>query len=270
MDFHKYADIFPLMSNEEIQDLATDIQAHGLMEPIWTYEGEILDGRNRYLACLDARCVDAGIEPDFVEYKGDDPVSFVVSLNLIRRHLNPVQRASIGVAILPMLQEEAEKRARTRTDVMDETDAKIFASEAGRGSDKAGQKVGVSGRMVEQAAQLAQDRPDIFQKMQEGKIPSMSFAEELINVTPEAVNGVIAEYEKRVDEQGKRSARQWVRGKGTGTVEPTGTSAVLEVEEGYQLIFANLEGVSSPALHQKYQKWALRLVKMHEERGVDG
>jgi hypothetical protein len=43
----------------------------------------ILDGRNRYRACLEAR-----VEPRFVEFDADDPIAFVVSVNIKRRHLD--------------------------------------------------------------------------------------------------------------------------------------------------------------------------------------
>jgi hypothetical protein len=59
-----------------------------LREPIWLYDGEILDGRNRYRAAQAA-----GVNCPTRTYDGDDPVSFVVSANLRRRHLNASQRA---------------------------------------------------------------------------------------------------------------------------------------------------------------------------------
>ena len=54
MEFHSITNIFPMMSEEEFTDLVEDIKKHGLREPIWTWEGKIVDGRNRYLACTKA------------------------------------------------------------------------------------------------------------------------------------------------------------------------------------------------------------------------
>ena len=53
MMFHNLASIFPLMTEEEYQALVRDIERNGLLEPVWLYEGKIIDGRNRYRACLE-------------------------------------------------------------------------------------------------------------------------------------------------------------------------------------------------------------------------
>jgi N6-adenosine-specific RNA methylase IME4 len=92
MKFHPLSELFPLMQGREFDELVADIRANGLREPIWTYDGQILDGRNRWRAC-DA----AGVSHrPMREYEGDDPVSFVVSMNLHRRHLDESQRAIVA------------------------------------------------------------------------------------------------------------------------------------------------------------------------------
>jgi ParB-like chromosome segregation protein Spo0J len=89
--FHDLANIFPTLADDEAKALARDISEHGLREPITLFEGKILDGRNRYIACLDA-----GVEPRFTHYRGDNPAAYVVSLNLKRRHLDESQRAMVA------------------------------------------------------------------------------------------------------------------------------------------------------------------------------
>lgn len=91
------AGLFPLIDGDEFNDLAADIAAHGLREPIVLYDGAILDGRNRYAACLSA-----GVAPRFVEYDGDDALAFVLSLNLHRRHLDESQRGMVAARVANM------------------------------------------------------------------------------------------------------------------------------------------------------------------------
>src|SRR5205814_501562 len=60
---HELAKMFPPMSAEEKRDLAADIKRNGLLEPIITYDGKILDGVHRAAACLNA-----GREPRYLEF----------------------------------------------------------------------------------------------------------------------------------------------------------------------------------------------------------
>ena len=94
--FHRLADLFPLMEGEELAALQADIVKNGLREPIVLYEEEILDGRNRYRA--------APSQARFTEYQGSDPLGFVISANLHRRHLNESQRAMIADSLATMRQ----------------------------------------------------------------------------------------------------------------------------------------------------------------------
>jgi N6-adenosine-specific RNA methylase IME4 len=97
MEYHPISNIFPLMEGNEFDDLCHDIAANGLIEPIWTYDGMILDGRNRQRAC-DL----VGIKPQYREYSGDNPLQFVTSMNVRRRHLNESQRAMIAARLANM------------------------------------------------------------------------------------------------------------------------------------------------------------------------
>lgn len=87
-EFHELANVFPLISESEIEALAADIQTNGLHHSITLYQGKILDGRNRFLACELAE-----VKPSYTEYTGNDPIAFVISENISRRHLDESQRA---------------------------------------------------------------------------------------------------------------------------------------------------------------------------------
>ncbi len=95
MKFHEVASIFPMMSDVEFNALVDDIREHGLREAIWTHKGKIVDGRNRFNACKAL-----GVEPTYREWDGKGSLaSFVVSLNILRRHLNESQRAMVAAKL---------------------------------------------------------------------------------------------------------------------------------------------------------------------------
>lgn len=97
-DTHPAADAFPMMEPEAFEQLADDIKANGLEDEIvMIREGKrefVLDGRNRLKACIQVR-----VKPRFTWYDGKDPVGYVISLNLRRRHLNESQRAMIAAKL---------------------------------------------------------------------------------------------------------------------------------------------------------------------------
>src|SRR5262249_1626867 len=92
------------------------------------------DGRNRYLACQrlnkDVRVM---------EYAGSDPIGFVISANLHRRHLDESQRAIVGAKLTDL-----EKGANQYTEgVSIETASKLL--NVGRASINRARKVLASG-----------------------------------------------------------------------------------------------------------------------------
>lgn len=95
--WHPFADIFPWIEGPAFKELVEDVRANGVLEPIVFLDGAILDGRNRYMAAREA-----GVEYPRVEYTGDDPLGFVISVNLKRRHLTESQRAMVAAKLAKM------------------------------------------------------------------------------------------------------------------------------------------------------------------------
>src|SRR5262249_19349825 len=94
LEFHPLAHIFPLVEGAEFDELVADIRNLGLNEQIVVFKEKFLDGRTRYRACLAV-----GIDPTSTAYTGDDPISYVISLNLRRRHLDESQRAMVAAKL---------------------------------------------------------------------------------------------------------------------------------------------------------------------------
>lgn len=88
---HEYANLFPMMADADLGELADDIRKHGLRDAIVLLDGKILDGRNRHRACELA-----AVEPIFQDFTGDNALGFVISHNLHRRHLTESQRAMVA------------------------------------------------------------------------------------------------------------------------------------------------------------------------------
>jgi ParB-like nuclease domain len=98
--FHPIANLFPLMEGEEFDALVADIEKNGQREPIVLYQGKILDGRNRYRACLAAGIgLKLPKHEDNSPYIGD-PVAYVISKNVHRRHLTAEQKRDLIARLL--------------------------------------------------------------------------------------------------------------------------------------------------------------------------
>lgn len=105
MQPHSLAQIFPMMSADEFEGLKADINKNGLIDPITTLDGQILDGRNRLKACEEL-----GIEPRFVEFTGNDPYSWVIAKNFHRRRLSKTQVAITMIQAVDCLKDEGLAR----------------------------------------------------------------------------------------------------------------------------------------------------------------
>lgn len=88
-EVHPFAAAFPMLPDDELDELAADIAANGQLHPILISPGGVLlDGRNRLEGCTRA-----GVQPKFETYEGD-PITLIVSANVNRRSLTTAQKAA--------------------------------------------------------------------------------------------------------------------------------------------------------------------------------
>ncbi len=185
---HPLALLIPAMSAEELARLTEDIAAHGLVEPIVLHEGQILDGRHRYQACQAA-----GVEPHFTVFDGDDPVAYVLSKNLHRRHLTSAQKAAIAVEALPLLEEQAKKRQQQsggnhgnqykNVPVQEKIPEPANEIPFRQARDQAADLTGTNPRYVSDAKRIATEAPDVLTAMKDGAV-SMTEAKTLARQDP--------------------------------------------------------------------------------------
>ena len=203
MEYHEAACIFPMLEKDKLQELADDIKEHGLMCPIEVYDGQIIDGRNRWEACKLA-----GVKPGTVQVATDDPVSYVLSLNLKRRHLTKSQRAAAAVKAKDLY----EKAAKTRKKTSNANRVNLPTSEKGRARDKVGAAFEVSGEMVERAEKVAKNGTASLNKaVEDGKL-TVNAALQVVD-EPTEVQDKIAKSDNPKQEVKKRTqpkVKDWV------------------------------------------------------------
>jgi ParB-like chromosome segregation protein Spo0J len=97
MPVHPMAAMFPMLSEEDLAELAADIAENGVNHPIViTRDGTLIDGRNRLAACALAK-----VEPPITYFEGSDPAAFIISENVNRRHMTKGQCAMAVAMIYP-------------------------------------------------------------------------------------------------------------------------------------------------------------------------
>ena len=105
---HPVTDLFPLMSDDELQELADDIKVNGLLYPIILDEnGVLIDGRNRLRACEMADRV-----PVFETIESQHAVTYILSANISRRHLSKGQQAMVVAKARRVLPQNMRDAAR--------------------------------------------------------------------------------------------------------------------------------------------------------------
>jgi hypothetical protein len=174
---HPLCTLFPRLGAAEFDALADDIAAYGLREPIVLHEGMILDGGNRYEACMAA-----GVDPRFVEFSGPSPVSFVLSANLHRRHLSAGQQA----AIVASAQDWAVAHPAHRVSSDKEGCSTAPLSEplstvAGRAAQS-----GASERTQQLADKVAKADPELARQVAHGEITLPKAVEQVTGKNPNA------------------------------------------------------------------------------------
>jgi ParB-like chromosome segregation protein Spo0J len=148
--YHPLSNILPLLEGRQFEELVEDIRRHGLRQPIVLLNGAVLDGRNRLRAC-----VADGVPYRTVPFDGTDPLEFVISANLRRRHLSTSQRSMVAAEI-------ANMRQGARTDI---------APDGAMSQSNAARLLNVSRRSVQRAAALRESAgPTLVGMIKRGEV----------------------------------------------------------------------------------------------------
>jgi ParB family chromosome partitioning protein len=192
LEYHPYANIFPLLEGDAFDELVNDIREHGLQSPIIIYEDKILDGRNRYrAACIIAQEADEPAEYYYYTqpYIDADPMGHVLSLNLHRRHLSESQRAMVAANI-------SENRGLDNVPI-----GQICPSNAAK-------MMNVSERTVKQAKRVKKNGvPELSERVTSGEI-TVSAAEEIAQLPDDEQEKIVeAKTEKKVASEKRKEKK---------------------------------------------------------------
>ena len=219
--FHPLAKIFPLLEGADFENLVADIREHGQLEPIVIYDDMVLDGRNRYRACIAA-----GIEPNFVPFRGDDPLTFVISANLHRRHLDESQRAMVA-AKLATLQRGSNQHAPIGAPSQDE----------------AADMLNVGRRSVQRAREvLDQGAEELRAAVERGEV-SVAAAADVATLPQQEQAEIVARGEREILETAKairtKKAEQRYAARLIRIAETRKSNAALPLGRRYPIIYAD-------------------------------
>lgn len=153
LELHPLCSLFPRMSGAEFESLREDIKANGLRNPIVVHGGMILDGGNRYRACLEA-----GVEPSFEEFSGDNLVSYVLSVNLHRRHMTPGQQAAIVASATDWAKTQTQGRPKIKPEGLP-----VLSTVASRAAAS-----GATERTQRDADKLVREEPELAKQVTDG------------------------------------------------------------------------------------------------------
>ena len=134
-------DMVPKMSAEAFDALKSDIEKNGQIDPIWVKAGEIIDGRHRYRACREL-----GRECRTKEFEGDDVETFVISVNVSRRHLSSNQQAWFIKRLLALHPEHSNRAIAAAVGAHHTTVATVRSSVSTGEFSQLGKRVGLDGK----------------------------------------------------------------------------------------------------------------------------
>ncbi len=190
VEVHPAADLFPRMSAGEFEELKADIGTNGQRVPITYWGGMLLDGRHRYRACQEL-----GIDPEEEELDEDlvpDPVAWVLSTNLHRRHLSETQREVVAAKVATL----GHGGDRKSTDIK----GQICPS-----TDQAAEQLNVKPRSVKNAkAAIKGGCKELIEAMERSEITS-SLASKFVKAVPDKRK------QKAILKEGVNAVRQAVK-----------------------------------------------------------
>lgn len=210
--FHPLANIFPWLEGAANDALREDIRQNGIREPIVFFDGAILDGRNRYQCARDLGIAYPRREFGSDPLDGTDPLAFVISLNLTRRHLTESQRAMVAQRLENMQHGGSRQREQ---DANLHLERHLPLSEQAKASppvtrSDAARMLNVSERSVATARKVQEQAPPEVARAVEAGRMSVSLAAQVADLPDEAKAEIIAAPPERMREVARDAVKPHV------------------------------------------------------------
>jgi len=260
---HPAADLFPMMAEGDLAALAKDIAANGQHQPIVTFRDGptwyVLDGRNRVAACAIA-----GVNPNTVEWHGEDPIAYVWGANVLRRQMDKSQIAMVG-AKLATLKNGGDRGnqhtgGRLSAESLPDTDAASVAYAA--------QLTGVSVPSINRAKAVQRlGEESLIKAVEQGKV-TVNAAERVARLPKEEQRAAVAAGPKAV-----QAAAQKVTAPKVGIVRKPRADAlenILSTTEATHETWALFldQGLEATWPGARHEDKAKLIVQMNEVRRV--
>ena len=138
----EFKNLLPPLTDDERSELENDIKRHGVLSPIITWNGFIIDGHNRYEICQrNGIEIPATKELEFANKS--DVMDWIIKHQTGRRNLTKSQLVKAYSVIEEQLRKEA--KIRKEANLKQNSDGvKFDPSEKGRTAETVAKKIGVS------------------------------------------------------------------------------------------------------------------------------
>ena len=181
LERHPLSSAYPDIPDAELEQIQESVEQQGFTNPnVWLLDGMVLDGWHRYRI---ARRMSRMDDLDFLDYEGDDPVGFVISLNDARRHLDASQRAIVAYKLSSWstpgrpVEEDNSANLRNYTNQQEAAD-----------------KLHVSERSVQNAGAVLRDdsnaTPELREAVETGSV-TVSDAARIVQESPEVQTAAV-------------------------------------------------------------------------------
>ena len=197
---HPAAECFPMIDGIDYAEFKGSIQGIGQLEPIKVDHATnlLLDGRNRLRACEEL-----GIEPKVEFITTSDAYGYVIGLNLLRRHMDDVQRKAIAARLTNL--ERGTNQYKKKVEVLNNTSTPVISQA------QAGAALGLTKSQVREGKRTMRQDPELHEAaFNAGKAGVDAVKAKRAAMAAALETMVIQMHSERVARQWRAQANPWI------------------------------------------------------------